>query len=290
MNEISIKAYAKINLALDILRRRKDGYHDVRMIMQTVKLHDRLVMKKTASPSITLTSNIPYMANNESNLVYIAARMFIEANQISSGVYIHLDKKIPISAGMAGGSTDAAATLIGMNELSGTGLSLSALQEIGRNIGADVPYCLMKGTALAEGIGEILTPLPPAPECFCLIVKPPFGISTKQAYESLAIGSHTKHPDIDCMINAITAGDLTAVSGMLSNVFEDSAIKEYPVINDIKSRLISLGALGSLMSGSGPAVFGLFIDRKKAQKAYYEFKVSEFGRQTYLTSFYTANS
>lgn len=286
MNTISIKAYAKINLSLDVIRRRQDNYHDVRMIMQTVMLHDRLTMKQTTSSSITLASNIPYMSNNESNLSYIAARLFMETVSIKSGVYIHLEKKIPISAGMAGGSTDAAATLLGMNELFNTGLSLTSLQEIGRKIGADVPYCLLKGTAIAEGIGELLTPLPPAPDCFCLIVKPPFGISTRQAYESLILDENTKHPDIDGMVMAIKDNDLVAVAGMLSNVFEDVATKEYPIINDIKSRLLSLGALGAIMSGSGPSVFGLFNDKTKARKAYYEFKISDFGRQTYLTSFY----
>lgn len=286
MNTISLKAYAKINLALDVIRRREDGYHDVRMIMQTIKLHDKLIMKKTINPGITINSNLSYLSNNENNLVYIAARLFKDAYNIDNGVYIQLEKRIPVSAGMAGGSTDAAAALIGMNELFHTNLSLASLQKLGKKIGADVPYCLLRGTALAEGIGEILTPLPPTPQCYCLIVKPSFGISTKNVYESLEFNNNTTHPDIDYVIEAIKNNDLKRIASSLSNTLEDVVIKEYPVIGNIKSKMLSYGALGSLMSGSGSTVFGLFDDKKKAQKAYYEFKVGEFGKQTYLTDFF----
>lgn len=286
MDTISLKAYAKINLALDVIGRRENGYHDLRMIMQTINLHDKIYMKKTINPTITLNSNLSFMSGNTSNLVYIAARLFMDTYHINHGVFIQLDKKIPISAGMAGGSTDAAATLIGMNEIFHTNLSIKQLQELGKQIGADVPYCLLRGTALAEGTGEVLTPLRPAPQCHCLIVKPPFGVSTKYVYDSLCINEHTTHPDIDSMIKAIDNQDLSHISSCLGNTLEDVVTKEHRIITEIKDKMIAYGALGSLMSGSGPTVFGLFDNKQEAQKAYYEFKISEYGKQTYLTDFF----
>ncbi len=286
MNTIYLKAYAKINLALDVLRRRPDGYHEVRMIMQSVRLHDRLHIAVTRTPGIRLRTNLDFLPTNENNLVYAAANLFFEQFPQSCGVNIQLDKRIPVSAGMAGGSTDAAATLFGLNRLFQTGLSLSNLQELGVKLGADIPYCLLRGTALSEGIGEILTPLPPAPPCHVLLVKPPVNISTRHVYEHLTLDETTRHPDIDGMIGAIRRGSLPDTAALLSNVLEAVTRREYPAIADIEDTMREFGALNALMSGSGPTVFGLFADRQKAEKAFYYFKTGPCGRQTFLTSFF----
>lgn len=286
MDTIHLKAYAKINLALDVLRRRPDGYHDVRMIMQTVKLHDRLVISKCKTPGIFLKSNLDFLPTNENNLVYAAAKLFFEQHPQNCGVSIQLDKRIPVSAGMAGGSTDAAAALFGLNRMFCTGLSLSELQALGVKLGADVPYCLLRGTALSEGIGEILTPLPPAPACHILLVKPPVNVSTKYVYEHLSLDENTVHPDIDGMIRAIEAGSLTDTAALLSNVLEAVTRKEYPAIAAIEDTMREFGALNALMSGSGPTVFGIFDSRAKAEKAFYHFKSGSYGRQTFLTGLF----
>ena len=286
MNTIYLKAYAKINLALDVLRRRPDGYHEVRMIMQSVRLHDRLRITRTRTPGIRLRTNLDFLPTNENNLVYAAANLFFEQFPQDHGVNIQLDKRIPVSAGMAGGSTDAAAALFGLNRLFQTGLSLSELQKLGVKLGADVPYCLLRGTALSEGIGEILTPLAPAPSCHVLLVKPPVSISTKHVYEHLNLDETTLHPDIDGMIDAIHRKSLPDTAALLSNVLESVTRREYPAIADIEDTMREFGALNALMSGSGPTVFGLFSDRRRAEKAFYHFKTGSCGRQTFLTAFF----
>lgn len=286
MESISLRAYAKINLALDVIRKRSDGYHDVRMVMQTIQLYDKLIMKVTLSPSITINTNLSYLPSNENNLVYAAAKLFKDTFYINDGVFVQLDKRIPVSAGMAGGSADAAAALIGLNELFDTKLSISDLQKLAVKLGADVPYCLMRGTALAEGIGEILTPLQAAPFCYCLVVKPPVNVSTKYVYENLKLNDTAKHCEVDAMLKAIQNRSLKETADALYNLLETVTLTEYPEIGQIKNHMCSLGALGSLMSGSGPTVFGLFDNLKKAQKAFYEFKISKFGKQTFLTEFY----
>lgn len=285
MDSISLNAYAKINLALDVIGQRENGYHDVRMIMQTIRLFDKLSIRKTIRPTITLTTNLPYLPVNENNLVYAAATSFFKTVGIKEGIFIQLEKRIPICAGLAGGSTDAAATLYALNELFDTKLSSKQLQEIGLTLGADIPFCLMRGTALSEGIGELLTPLPPAPPCWCLLVKPPVNVSTRYVYEHLSFSSAI-HPNIDAMCQAIQEKDLKKLAGELGNILESVTQKEYPEILEIKKQMRFLGAVGSLMSGSGPTVFGLFDDKKAAQKAFYFFKVGEYGRQTFLTRFY----
>lgn len=285
MDFISLNAYAKINLALDVLGRRSDGYHEVRMIMQSVRLYDKLSIRKTIKPVITLNTNLPYLPVNENNLVYAAAVLFRETFGIRDGMFFQLDKKIPVSAGLAGGSSDAAAALYGLNELFGTGLSAAELRTLGLKLGADVPFCLMRGTVLSEGIGELLTPLPPAPACFCLLVKPPINISTRYVYEHLSLET-TMHPDIDAMCQAIQSGLFSKMAACLGNSLESVTQREHPEILKIKEQMLAAGAAGTLMSGSGPTVFGLFDNRKAAQKAFYEFKVGEFGRQTFLTEFY----
>lgn len=284
MDSIHIRAYAKINLGLDVLSRRADGYHEVRMIMQTVRLFDKLTVRKIRTNSISIKTNLNYLPTDENNLIYRAANLFFQSAGLKPQVHITLQKHIPVAAGMAGGSSDAAAVLTALNELFCTGMDLAALQEIGLHIGADVPYCLLQGTALSEGIGEILTPLPPAPQCYCLIVKPPASVSTKYVYENLCLDEIT-HPDIDAQLGAIRTGSLKELCGALGNVLESVTLKKHPEISAIKAQMLSLGALGALMSGSGPTVFGLFEDRTAAEQAYYRFKIGEYGRQTYLTRF-----
>ena len=185
MDKIQLKALAKINLGLDVLRRREDGYHEVKMIMQTISLCDELELRRTRQPGIQVRTNLPYLPTNENNLVYKAAKLLQDEFGMKEGVSIQLRKKIPVAAGMAGGSSDAAAVLWGMNRMYGFGLSRTALMERGVKLGADVPYCILRGTALAEGIGERLTALPPMPKCYLLIVKPGISVSTRFVYENL---------------------------------------------------------------------------------------------------------
>lgn len=287
MDIISLRAYAKINLALDVLSRRPDGYHEVKMVMQTIGLHDKLDISASDTPGIYIQSNAPYLPAVQDNIIYKAAKLFLETYKIDSGVNFRLDKKIPVAAGMAGGSTDAAAALIGLDRLFGTKLSDEELRAIGKQVGADVPYCLMGGTAVAQGIGEKLTRLPDAPKLPCIIVKPPVSVSTKTVYEGLRLGEASAHPDVDAMIKAIESSDAKAICSGLGNILETVTIPLHPEIAQIKQMMLELGADGTLMSGSGPTVFGLFENKKQAEKAYYEFKISEWGKQTYLTELST---
>lgn len=286
MDKISVKALAKINLGLDVIRKRPDGYHEVRMIMQTVHLYDQLTIQKTKEPEISIQSNLSFLPMDESNLAYQAAKLLKDECGIREGVAISLKKHIPIAAGMAGGSTDAAAVLYGMNELFGLGFKRQKLMELGVGIGADVPYCLMRGTALAEGIGEKLKSLPPMPKCPVLIAKPNIGVSTKFVYENLKLDGHVVHPDISAQIAAIRQGDLKAVAGLMGNILESVTVPQYPVIDEIKRRMTDNGALSSMMSGSGPSVFGLFDDENAAKAAYDAMRESGLAKQVYLTSIY----
>lgn len=289
MDNISLKALAKINLGLDVVRRRDDGYHEVRMIMQTINLFDRLEIKKIKEPVIKIHTNLFFLPVNENNLVYKAAKLLIDEFGIQEGVSVGLTKKIPVAAGMAGGSTDAAAMLFGMNRLFGLGLSKKQLMERGVKIGADVPYCIMRGTALAEGIGDKLSPLPAMVKCPVLIAKPQISVSTKFVYQNLKLDDKTVHPDIDRLIEDIRNKDLKAVSDHMGNVLESVTIPNYPVISQIKEQMMDSGAVGSMMSGSGPTVFGLFDDSRTAQLAFGKIKRSGLAKQVYLTSIYNNN-
>ena len=289
MDNISLKALAKINLGLDVVRRRDDGYHEVRMIMQTINLFDRLEIKKIKESAIKIHTNLFFLPVNENNLVYKAAKLLIDEFGIQEGVSVGLTKKIPVAAGMAGGSTDAAAMLFGMNRLFGLGLSKKQLMERGVKIGADVPYCIMRGTALAEGIGDKLSPLPAMVKCPVLIAKPQISVSTKFVYQNLKLDDKTVHPDIDRLIEDIRNKDLKAVSDHMGNVLESVTIPNYPVISQIKEQMIDSGAVGSMMSGSGPTVFGLFDDSRTAQLAFGKIKRSGLAKQVYLTSIYNNN-
>lgn len=267
MERISRKAYAKINIGLDVLRRREDGYHELRMIMQTVDICDDLIFEKTAKPGIVIQTDREELPVDGGNLIYRAAELLFREKEITEGVKISLTKRIPIAAGMAGGSSDAAATMHGLNELFHMGYSIQQLKEMGVKLGADIPYCLVGGTMLSEGIGEILTPLPAPPECFLVVAKPDINVSTGFVYGNLQADKLTYHPDIDGMAEALRSGDLNGITDRLSNVLETVTIKEYPIIEDIKELLRNMGAENALMSGSGPSVFGIFKERKTAEAA-----------------------
>ncbi len=286
MKEISVKALAKINLGLDVVRRREDGYHEVRMVMQTIHLFDRLQIARNRSGEITMSTNLSFLPTNENNLVYKAAKLLKDEFQIKDGIDVKLYKHIPVAAGMAGGSTDAAAVLYGMNRIFDLGLSREELMKRGVHLGADVPYCVMRGTALAEGIGEELTALPPMVKCPVLIAKPQISVSTKFVYENLKLNEQTVHPDIDRLVKDIRAKNLHAIAGDMGNVLETVTIPNYPVIAEIKEHMMEHGALNSMMSGSGPTVFGLFENEDVAAEAYEAMRASGLAKQVYLTSIY----
>ena len=291
IKHLSLKAYGKINLGLDVLRRRDDGYHEVRMIMQTVGIYDRIDLIYKETPGITVETNLYYLQDNENNLVYKAAKLLMDEFHVQKGVHIRLRKYIPVAAGMAGGSSDAAAVLFGVNKMFSLGLTTEQLMDRGVKTGADVPYCVMRGTALSEGIGEILTPLPVPPQCQVLIAKPGISVSTKFVYENLHANElrPEQHPDIDGMMEAIKQKDLYGIADRFGNVLENVTIPAYPVIQEIKDLMLEQGAIGALMSGSGPTVFGLFTNPKAAAKAHEEMRFgagAELAKQVYLTNFY----
>jgi 4-diphosphocytidyl-2-C-methyl-D-erythritol kinase len=286
MNEITLKALAKINLGLDVVRRREDGYHEVKMVMQTIHLYDTLDIKKTEQAGISIRSNLSFLPVNESNLVYKAGRLLMDEFGIEEGVSVNLHKRIPVAAGMAGGSTDGAAMLYGMNRIFDLGLKRADLMKRAESLGADVPYCLMRGTALAEGIGEKLTSLPPMVKCPVLIAKPSISVSTKFVYQNLKLDDETIHPDIDGLIGNIRHRDFDGICGKMGNVLESVTIPNYPVVQKIKEQMLLSGASAAMMSGSGPTVFGLFSDEDTARKAKTDMRKSGLAKQIYLTTIY----
>jgi len=288
MNKIQLKALAKINLGLDVLRKREDGYHEVKMIMQTISLMDELELRKLRQPEIQVKTNLYYLPTNENNLVYKAARLLMEEFKIKGGISIQLHKNIPVAAGMAGGSSDAAAVLWGVNQMYDLGLSRQELMIRGKKLGADVPYCVMRGTALAEGIGEKLSALPSMPKCYILIAKPGISVSTKFVYENLHVDrlGPEQHPDVDAIAAALKKGDLALLSSRLGNVLETVTVPTYPIIEEIKKCMLTAGALGSMMSGSGPTVFGIFETASQARKACRAVRNEKLARQVYVTTPY----
>lgn len=289
MERIQLKALGKINLGLDVLGKRENGYHDVRMIMQTVYLYDEVTLEKRQEPGITVSTNLIYLPTDKTNIAYRAAKILLDEFGERRGVAIHLKKHIPVAAGMAGGSADAAAVLFGMNRMFGWKLSEKELMERGVTLGADVPYCIMRGTALAEGIGEKLTRLPAMPKCHLLIAKPPISVSTKLVYEKLDALAIVDHPDIDGIIEGLKDRDLIRVAGSMGNVLQNVTETEYPVITQIKEEMIKGGAINAMMSGSGPTVFGLFTNPQAAQNAYERLRygdAAKLAKQVYLTNFF----
>ena len=285
------KANAKINLSLDVTGVRENGYHDVRMIMQSIELCDYLDIEVNNSGRIELTCSNPEIECDKSNLIYKAADKLInkavdeEIIDKNTGVTISLQKNIPIAAGLAGGSTDAAATLVGLNEELGLGYSSSELRGLGVTLGADIPFCIEGGTYLSEGIGEVLSKLKDAPDCFIVLVKPDINVSTKFVYDNLILNEETIHPDVDAMLNALETGSIKRVADCLDNLLATVTEKEYPIIVDIKNILKENGALNAIMSGSGPTVFGLFDDEEKAKEALSILESKVEFKQGFVTTF-----
>lgn len=280
------RAYAKINIGLDVLRRRADGYHEVKMIMQTVDIYDELVLERRKEPGIELRMDNSELPSGGDNLICRAADLLFREKKITEGVNISLTKRIPIAAGMAGGSADAAAALRGLNELFDMGYSMKELQALGVGLGADIPYCLAGGTMLSEGIGEILTPLPAPPAAHLVIAKPDINVSTAFVYGNLHADRLAWHPDIDGMIAALQKGDLDGITGRLGNVLETVTVKAHPVIEQIKELLRKQGAENALMSGSGPTVFGIFKEKETAARAAEAVERGRLAKQIFVTTFY----
>ena len=270
LNKITVKAPAKINLTLDVVGKRENGYHDLRMIMQTIDIYDELTIEHTGSPQITLTMNkeLPDKIAPEQNLVYKAAKLMQKQYQLPYGFQIHLEKNIPAAAGLAGGSADCAATLLGINHLCGLSLDKEELCDLGVTLGADVPFCIRQGTMLAEGIGEVLTPLPDLPPLWAILIKPDFPISTAHVYQSIDHRRLTYHPDTSKAVDAISRRDVITLTQNLSKVLETVAFSEHPELADLKEFLHQNGAIGALMSGSGPTMYGLYQDEILARIAY----------------------
>lgn len=324
MDHVNVRAYGKVNLGLDVTGIREDGYHLVKMVMQTVDLWDDITIFRkdipahgkesadiltcdvpkitpfgresaaalpcfvpgTASHSqgsvITLSCDVPGIPADERNLAFRAAKEVIGRYGINTVIHIDIRKKIPMAAGMAGGSADAAAAILGLNELFDLKMELEDMDKIALKIGADVPFCLRRGTYLAEGIGEKLTKLPDLQSCHMVIIKPPISVSTPWAYKALdqlqMEGKKAVHPDIDALMSALEAGDLSSMAKACGNILEVPVIEKYPEIGEIKQQLMENGALTALMSGSGSVVFGIFADLESAEEAFRKIKGEGYGK------------
>ena len=291
MEKLNYKARAKINLALDVCRRLENGYHEIKTVMQSVNIYDELEFKRRRDPDIILSVDSRYeLGDLGNNLIFRAAKFMKEYYGIRQGIEIHLKKTIPVAAGMAGGSTDAAATMLAMNEMFALKLDKEELMRQGLRLGADIPFCILGGTALAEGVGEKLTPLPAPPRASLLVVKPPIMVSTKRVYETLRVNQIAKHPDIDGMMAALEQGDIERVANYLENVMEAVTVKENSIIAEIKTMMTQQGAYNALMSGSGPSGFGIFAKEEEAQAAAKHIrsalKAKKMASQVFVTEFY----
>lgn len=268
-----LRAYAKVNLSLDVIGKREDGYHLLKMIMQQIDLYDTITIHKNNTGNINITCNKSYVPIDERNLAHKAAKLFMNKYGVEEGVDIDIEKNIPVSAGLAGGSTDAATVLKAMRALfKGRKISNKDLKKLGLRLGADIPYCIEGGTALCEGIGEQITPLRPFSNLILVLVKPNFGVSTRDVYKALQLEKIYRHPNTNHMIKAIKEKNLESLVYNMRNVLENVTVGSYPTISFIKKEMIRMGAKGALMSGSGPTVFGIFEDMLSAQRAYENFK------------------
>ncbi|NMB44706.1 MAG: 4-(cytidine 5'-diphospho)-2-C-methyl-D-erythritol kinase [Clostridiales bacterium] len=281
-----IKSRAKINITLDVVGKREDGYHDLRMIMQTINLYDMVSIRKMNAPGIKLTTNLPWLPTNENNIAYKAAKLFKESYGIKEGVSISLKKRIPVAAGLAGGSSNAAGVLVGLNRLFRIHKSYEELMKLGVQLGADVPYCIMRGTALAEGIGDKLTPLPPMPECYILLAKPGINVSTVRVFKELDLSKIDNPPLTDVVMDAIRKKDVHTIARNMCNVLEVVTENKYPIIKTIKDTMIQHGALGAIMSGSGPTVFGIYDNKKEAYNTAHKLKLDASARDVFVTTIY----
>lgn len=277
-------AYAKLNLTLDILGKREDGYHDLKMVMHSIDLADTITLTPQESPVLTLSSNAAHLPSDGSNLAVKAAHRFFETvDRPMPGFALHLEKRIPVCAGMAGGSSDGAAILRLLRRLYAPALSQEELERIGAGIGSDIPYCVRGGTALAEGRGERLTDLPPLPPCFFVVCKPPFPISTPELFALVRMKKLRCHPDTNGMLRALAQGDLAGIAHRVYNVFEEILPRRCAQVFEIKSRLLDLGAMTSAMTGSGPTVFGIFSEKQRALDAAAQLK-TEFSQTFFCQS------
>lgn len=286
MKSLQMKAYAKVNLALDVLRRRENGYHDVRMIMQNLDIYDELeftVDEDTDKRHISITANREDIPTDERNLIHKAILLMFDEYDINASINVRLIKNIPVEAGMAGGSTDCAAALKAVNILFDLKLDEKKLMELGVRLGADVPFCIMARTALSEGIGEILTPMNSLPACYVLVAKPPVNVSTKMVYTNLRVNELERHPDISDMIKGLDSGNLELIANCMENVLETVTVNMYPEIENIKSIMKEYGALNAIMSGSGPTVFGLYTDKEKAAEASEYIQSQGYSKDVYVT-------
>lgn len=277
---MQVKAYAKINISLDVIGKREDGYHLLKMLMQNIDLYDVLNFNKVKS-GININCNKSYIPTNEKNLVYKACKLFMDTYDIKDGIDVYINKNIPVAAGLAGGSADAAATLLAINELFQINATTKELIELGLKIGADVPYCIIGGTALCEGIGEVITSLKPFKNHILVVLKPSFGVSTKDVYESIDVSKIFKHPSTEELIEAMNEDDVRFVSSNMKNVLENVTLRKYPVLRTIKKEMYEAGALGTMMSGSGPTIFAFFEDMLKAQRCYDKMKLKY--KEIYIT-------
>ena len=285
-SKMFLRANAKINLTLDVLGKRADGYHEVRMVMQMVGMYDRLTLEAVRGGSgISLETNLSYIPSDENNLVYKAAALLMEEAGVTDGLRIRLDKFIPVAAGLAGGSSDAAMAMVGVNRLFHLGLTQGGLMERAAKIGADVPYCILQGTALSEGIGERLSPLREMPEADILLCKPNVSVSTRDVYSAFDADAVKQHPDVDGLIAAIDQGNLREMThpSRMSNVLEEVTGRKYPVIAQIERIMEEQGALRAIMSGSGPTVFGIFDDHAKAEECRRRLRAEKPAARTFLT-------
>ncbi len=285
MDRVVTKAYAKINLGLDVIRKRPDGYHDVKMVMQTVDLYDVLLVSKKEEDTITISTQREDIPVNEDNLIYKAVKLMKEVYGFPGGVHVELVKNIPIAAGMAGGSTDAAAAMRAINDLFELNRPAKELESHAVKIGADVPYCIQGGTVLSEGIGELLTDLPNAPQCILLIAKPDIMVSTKYVYENLNLPNIQKHPDIDAIVKAIKEGNVEGMIEPMDNVLASVTEEKYGIIKEIKQTMEKNGAIKALMSGSGPTVFGIFETMVQAATAFDAIKEKGMAREIFISKF-----
>lgn len=288
MEYIKLKSRAKINLTLDVVAKRDDGYHDLEMIMQTVSLYDSIFIKKAEKDGIVIKTNLYYLPTDERNITFKAAKLIKEEFGIHEGVYIELTKRIPVAAGLAGGSGNCAAVIKGMNRLFNLNLSMEKMMELGARLGSDVPYCLMEGTALAQGRGEVLTTLAPCPEFYVLLAKPDISVSTAYVYKNLKLNEVKSHPNTNAVLEAIARGDKDGIGQGLSNVLETVTIPYKPIVGEIKKFIENQGSLGVLMSGSGPTVFALFDKKEAAKEAAKKVKDKFKIKDVYVTEIYNS--
>ncbi len=280
---MKLYARAKINLSLDVTGIREDGYHLVKMVMQNVDVYDILTLERTEASGISITTDAPHIPTDQRNLIWKAAAQVLERYPMKCGLKVHLQKRIPSAAGLAGGSADAAAVIRGMNELFALGMTMDEMCRIGVRIGADVPYCILGGTALAEGIGEVLTVLPAMPDCRIILAKPDLDVSTKGVYTRLDACGDYEHPEVDAQIAGLREGSLDRIVRTMGNVLERVTIPEHPEVQNIKNFLTQQGADGAMMSGSGPTVFGIFREAAAAKQAFAELQKSGLAKELFLT-------